>query len=69
MVQLLEYTGIAALMILFTYGPPLSSNDLKVIIAFSLSFLSDMCFLIGVNKFFTWEFKWLPTLSDKSLNI
>jgi hypothetical protein len=60
---------MAALITLLTSGPPLSYKALNVLTAFYLSFLSDICFFIGVTKFFTCEFKWFPTLSDKSLSI
>lgn len=57
LIQLFEYVGIAAFIILFTSGPPFYSKDLKVTIAFYFNFLSVICFLIGVTKFFTCEFK------------
>jgi len=60
---------MAAFIILLTSGPPLSYSALKATMAFYFSFLSIICFLIGVTKFFTWEFKWDPTLSDSNLKI
>lgn len=60
---------MAPLIILPTSGPPLSSRVLNVLIALSLSFLLPICFLIGVTRFFTCEFRCDPTLSLRSFKI
>lgn len=67
--QELEYVGIAPFITLPTSGPPLSYRVRSVFIALSFSFLLPMCFLIGVTKFFTCEFKWDPTLSLNNFSI